>query len=263
VSVPEVHLQRGVRIAFDWGRSGAEALAGALGSDGEHGIAVVVDVLSFTTTLSVAVDAGVTVLPYPWRDGAEEYAERHRADLAVGRAQGGEDRISLSPGTMRRNGRAGLRIVLPSPNGATIARLLADRGVTVIGACLRNATAVAERIASDAPARVVVIAGGERWPDDTLRPAVEDLWGAGAVISALAARGFGPASPEAATAAAAYDALGAAHGDDTVGAALRDCASGRELIERGFGEDVTIAAEVDTSSAVPVLRGEEFTTVGP
>jgi 2-phosphosulfolactate phosphatase len=35
--------------------------------------------------------------------------------------------------------------------------------------------------------------------------------------------------------------------------------SGRELVERGYREDVGIAAEVDQSDTVPVLAGGRFT----
>ncbi|WP_260850992.1 hypothetical protein [Rhodococcus sp. WB9] len=38
---------------------------------------------------------------------------------------------------------------------------------------------------------VSVIAAGEKWPGGELRPAIEDLWGAGAVLSALSATWVG------------------------------------------------------------------------
>ena len=95
-----------------------------------------------------------------------------------------------------------------------------------------------------------MVAAGERWPDRELRPAVEDLWGAGAVLTSLGLEG---ASPEARTAAAAYDAV---RGD--LAAALPACASGRELVGAGFARDVEIAAAVDGAAVVPVLRGEAF-----
>ena len=40
--------------------------------------------------------------------------------------------------------------------------------------------------------------------------------------------------------------------------ALAACASGRELIEGGYGEEIAVAAEVDVSRRVPVLAGEAF-----
>jgi 2-phosphosulfolactate phosphatase len=97
---------------------------------------------------------------------------------------------------------------------------------------------------------VAVVAAGERWPDGSLRPAAEDLWGAGAVLSAL---GIHDASPEARQAASAYDSV-----RDDVATALPDCASGRELVAAGFAGDVEIAAAVGASRVVPVLRGEAF-----
>ncbi len=43
-----------------------------------------------------------------------------------------------------------------------------------------------------------------------------------------------------------------------VGAALRACASGRELTDAGYLDDVEIAAELDRSLSVPVLRDGAF-----
>jgi phosphosulfolactate phosphohydrolase-like enzyme len=42
-------------------------------------------------------------------------------------------------------------------------------------------------------------------------------------------------------------------------AAVSGCASGRELIEGGFGDDVAIAAEIGACLVVPVLADGAFT----
>ena len=105
------HLQLDYGLRFDWGLPGAKAI----GADAD--IAVVVDVLSFTTTLTVALDAGVDVLPYRWNDdSAERYARASDAVLAVGRGRATNGQISLSPNTIRRSD-APRRLVLPSPTG--------------------------------------------------------------------------------------------------------------------------------------------------
>jgi 2-phosphosulfolactate phosphatase len=247
------HGQGRYRVRFDWGLTGAEAV-----SDGVD-VAVVVDVLSFTTTLSVAMDRGMTVLPYPWRDDtAEDYARAHDATLAVGRSQAGDGQISLSPVSLRAHAGPPTRLVLPSPNGSTIAHHFATMRVECIGACLRNADAVAAWLSRLGPDRqtAAVIAAGERWPGGELRPAVEDAWGAGAVIADLSRRGWTGLSPEAHTAMAAYEGV---HGHEFD--ALLACASGQELTEQGHRGEVQIAAEIDQSASVPRLRGEQFRKV--
>ena len=246
----EAHAQRRFGVRLEWGPVGAAAVPAD--------VAVVVDVLSFTTTLTVAAERGIEVFPYPWNDArAAEHAMRYAATLAVGRfeARARTDRrhVSLSPASLEQVEDVE-RLVLPSPNGSTIAFALRDTGATVVGASLRNAAAVAAFLRPWAAQgrSILLVPAGERWPDDTLRPAVEDLWGAGAVLAALADAGVGGLSPEAATAAAAYRSL------SSVPDALRDCASGLELVDAGFGEDVGVAARVDAADVVPVLEGERF-----
>jgi 2-phosphosulfolactate phosphatase len=241
------HDQSSYRLRMEWGPTGADVV--------RADYAVVVDVLSFTTTLSVAVERGIEVFPYRWKDArAAEHAMRHGATLAVGRFEAlsrpGARHVSLSPASLAEV--EGVeRLVLPSPNGSTIAFALADSGAQVVGACLRNASAVARWLAPRVAdgASVVVVPAGERWYDDTLRPAAEDLWGAGAVLAALG--GEGGASPEARAAVAAWSA--ASLPDD-----LLHCAGGRELAEAGFVADVEIAADHDASEVVPLLVGESF-----
>jgi len=236
--VPGSDPARRSRVRCEWGRAGLAALAPSAD------VVIIVDVLSFATCVEIAVSRDAVVLPFGWRDArASAFAERMGAALAGPRGSGG---LSLSPDSLR--GLApGARVVLPSPNGATLS-LAAGPGRVLTG-CLRNATAVA-RAAAPAGARILVLPAGEQWPDGSLRPCLEDWLGAGAILAALAER-LSPAalSVEAdaarAAAVAAWDALPRA---------LRDCASGRELIERGYEADVELAAVLDVSEAVPVLR---------
>ena len=74
--------QRQFAVRMDWGLQGAQAIGRSAD------IVVIVDVLSFTTTVSVALDQGAEVFPYPWRDdSAQAFARQHRAVLAVGRSE--------------------------------------------------------------------------------------------------------------------------------------------------------------------------------
>ncbi len=258
VAAPTWSTQSGFGIRFEWGVQGALAVAPGAAA------VVVVDVLSFTTTLSVAIDAGIEVFPYRLRDvSAAAFAASRGAVLAVGRREAGAIGVSLSPVSVRRAAEPGgplaatSKLILPSPNGAAICRQLGEAGALVLGASMRNASAVARWVTAGVRGPVAVVAAGERWPGDSLRPAVEDMWGAGAVIDALVTAGGGPLSPEAGVARAAYRSIGRSAAS-AFQAALAACASGRELIEDGYGEEIAVAAQVDVSRRVPVLTGESF-----
>ncbi|HET6341060.1 MAG TPA: 2-phosphosulfolactate phosphatase, partial [Gemmatimonadota bacterium] len=97
--------------------------------------------------------------------------------------------------------------------------------------------------------RITVVPAGEQWPDGSLRPAIEDVVGAGAIIRQLEGR----LSPEAKVAVAAFESL-----SDSLQETMLSCSSGRELSERGFAVDVELAAQLDVSEIVPVLEGEAF-----
>ncbi|GAA3018641.1 hypothetical protein GCM10020229_32300 [Kitasatospora albolonga] len=246
--------QAGYGVRFEWGPVGAARLVRA----GAAAL-VVVDVLSFTTAVSVAVERGTRVYPYPWRDGtAREFAAGQAAELAVGRREASPRAPwSLSPAALR-TAPFTPRLVLPSPNGSAIAA--AARGLPVYAACLRNATAVARHLHREGlgtPERpLAVVAAGERWPDGSLRPAVEDLLGAGAVIAALA--GTASLSPEAVLSPEAALAAASATGTPDPAATVRACASGRELADGGWPQDVEAAVEIDSSTVVPLLDGLAF-----
>jgi 2-phosphosulfolactate phosphatase len=221
----------GFAYRLAWGHDGLVALAPRCD------VLVIVDVLRFSSAVSAAVEAGATVDPFPWGDvRAAEHAERVGASVAGRRAPG---RPSLSPTDLLRSA-PGERIVLPSPNGAALAVEAAERSVPfVLAGCFRNASATAARAAMLAhDGAIGVVAAGERWhrPDGPLRPAVEDLLGAGAVLHALDPSGSsGPpcCDPEARAARAAFlDARPLLHD------VLAETRSGRELIAQGDADDI-------------------------
>ncbi|GAB3246415.1 hypothetical protein GCM10027425_01770 [Alteromonas gracilis] len=245
----------GVRL--DWG------VAGALASAAD--VTVVVDVLSFSTSVTIAVGRGMDVLPYRWgRDDAARFALEHDAVLAVGRLEattpGAPRAPSLSPAELLTCDVV-RRLVLPSPNGSTIVTAVAQRASHVLLGCLRNASAVAAVLGREVEAgrSVAVVAAGERWPDDSLRPALEDHLGAGVILARLADLGHGRLlSPEARAALAVFEAH-AVRLPET----LRDCVGGRELAGKGFGADVEVAAVLDASSVVPHLVDGVLVAAGP
>ncbi|MGH9211641.1 MAG: 2-phosphosulfolactate phosphatase [Acidimicrobiales bacterium] len=202
---------------------------------------VVVDVLRFTTAVDAAVSRGAIVFPYRWKDdSAAEYAARVGAVLAdPGDAMG----PSLSPVSLLSL-QAGDRLVLPSPNGSTCAAAASTMGATVVAGCLRNAAAIVSWL-NDHAKTVSVIACGERWPDGSLRPSIEDYLGAGAVIAALG----GSRSPEATAAAGSW--LAAA---PRVRQVVSACESGKEVVARGWDRDLEFAVAVNASESVPVLE---------
>lgn len=188
---PSPFDQAGFRYRLEWGQAGIRALAPVVG------LIVVVDVLSFSTAASLAVEQDARVVP----------------------------------------------------DGSSCAVAAAETGAMVVAGCLRNASAVGRLVAAHGGASAV-IAAGERWPDGSLRPALEDLLGAGAILAMVDPAGL---SPEASAAVAAFRAV-----RTTLEEAVRECASGRELIVRGFAADVELAVELDATDRVPVMVDGAF-----
>jgi 2-phosphosulfolactate phosphatase len=225
--------QSGFDVRCEWGENGVRHLAP--GAD----VVVIVDVLSFSTCVEIANSRGAIIFPYRWKDeSATAFAASVNAELAGFRRAG--DGYSLSPASLI-NIPAGSRLALPSPNGSALS--LATGMTPTLTACLRNCRAVATVAAKYGP-HVAVIPAGERWDDGSLRPAFEDWVCVGAVISHLK----GSLAPEARAALSAYlnVKLDLKH-------MLKQCGSGRELIERGFEQDVEIASELDVSESAPTL----------
>jgi 2-phosphosulfolactate phosphatase len=229
-------------LRLEWGHAGVTTLAPV------SEVLIVVDVLVFSTAVDVALGRGASVLPYRWRDSsAEAFAKSKGALLASHRSAGG---YTLSPPSLQSIP-AGAVLVLPSPNGST---LCAMSGVaTTFTACLRNCRAVAAAACARG-SRIAVVPAGEQWADGTLRPAIEDLIGAGAVLANLPGR----PSPEAETAIAAFERC--AH---SLPEALARSGSGKELAARGFSRDVEFAAECAVSAVAPIMLVDRFVDAMP
>ena len=226
-------------VDFGWGLRGLQSLLPT--SD----VVVIVDVLSFSTAVDVATSRGAQVLPFPYgHSDAESYARSRGAVLAQPRLAGGVQ-LSLSAETLKTVAN-GARIVLPSPNGSKLSRQTG--GVPTLTGCLRNADAIAQALSSPGLS-IGVIAAGERWTDGSLRPAIEDLLGAGSIIQCMSVQ----PSPDAEAARAAWRAL-----RDRIEDVIQESQSGRELIEAGYAGDVKIATETDASGSVPLLRGDAY-----
>jgi 2-phosphosulfolactate phosphatase len=221
------------QIRCEWGEFGVAGLAPV--SDA----VIIVDVLSFSTTVEIATARGAIVYPYQWKDlSSHDFAESVGAVVAGSRRMGGFSLSSTSVVDIP----VGQRLVLPSPNGSTLS-IRTGRTPTFAG-CLRNGAAVA-RAAQQLGGSVAVIPAGERWPDGSLRPCVEDIIGAGLIIAHLK----GTLSPESKIALDAY--RGAA---DDLRSALLNSVSGKELQRDGYDRDIDLAAAALVSRCVPRLR---------
>lgn len=244
--------QKPYTCKVEWGRRAAREAA-------ERGeITIVVDVLSFSSTVVTAMHYGAILYPYPppIDRQAEAYAVSLGAELLQGRAEAAKaGKPSLSPVSFGQE-HAGRKYVLCSLNGAHCSWIAATAPAMLLGSLL-NATAVAEaanRLQRETGAAITVIPCGERWQqgkaeENDLRPAIEDYLGAGAILSRLA----GTKSPEAEICAAAYLSC-----RDRLATLLWECGSGRELREYGFAEDVRHCARLDAYDVVPWLNRDHF-----
>jgi 2-phosphosulfolactate phosphatase len=236
--MPGFHSQDAFDVRCEWGGHGLSGIAPGCQ------LAIIIDVLSFSTAVDVAVSRSAEVYPHPSKDASAEARARDLgATLALGRGKGD---FSLSPASML-HARPGQKIVLPSPNGAALSVHASTLAPHIVCACFRNLSAVARYAARFSP--VAIIPAGERWPDDSLRPAIEDIACAGALVEQLP----GSRSPEAIAALGIWQQMRA-----NLLQNLLACASGRQLLEMGHRVDVEMAAQLDVSAGIPILRDGRY-----
>ena len=258
--------QSSYQVRFDWGLDGLARLAPA-------DVIVVVDVLRFSTAVTAAVEAGTTIAlsaglsrnGAPIAVAAGEHAARG-ATILLGCLR---NRAAVADAIVReqhaRGGRVSVAILAAGERAPRRAPAPMKFGTLGAGAASPSENVIFQGTSDAARAQVPA---ADEWHessndgrvvdqvDDGAAPrfSVEDLLGAGAIIDALTTRGIDHASPEAAVASEGFAALRGA-----VGHLLGASGSGRELTDRGLGADVSFAAELDASTAVPVLRAGTLT----
>ncbi|SEM90135.1 2-phosphosulfolactate phosphatase [Lihuaxuella thermophila] len=240
------------RCRVEWGQRGAREAA-------ERGdITIIVDVLSFSSTVVTAVNVGAIIFPHPppLNEQARTYAGQKGAELILGRAEAARlGKPSLSPGSFGPV-HSGKKFVLCSLNGAACTWIASKVPALLIG-CLLNASAVAEmanRLQLETGADITIVPCGEQWNhvqdgENLLRPSMEDYLGAGAILAELK----GSKSPEAEVCIGAFH-----HAEPNIRELIWDCGSGRELRERGFEEDVRHCARLNVYQAVPLWFHDHF-----
>ncbi|MEO0338544.1 MAG: 2-phosphosulfolactate phosphatase [Bacteroidota bacterium] len=222
-------------VKFEWGLDGLLSLLPV--SD----VIVIVDVLSFSTCVDIATNRGAIIYPYQWKDQTAQVFADQKGALLANTNRKNTIGYSLSPHSLL-DIKADERLVLPSPNGSTLSL---SSAVTTLCGCLRNAEAIA-KACQELGKRISVIAAGERWVESgNLRVAYEDLLGAGAIISYL----DGALSIEAKYARLIFE-----ENKSDLRSSIMNCGSGKELIGRGFAQDVNLATELNVSTAVPLLK---------
>lgn len=229
--------QKEYNIKCEWGLEGLDALLDL--SD----VIIIIDILSFSTCVDIITSNKSPVFPYLYKDeSALNFAKENNLILAEKR---NKDKISLSPYSLI-NIPKNSKILLPSPNGSTLSFYTnkAKKKLSVICSCLRNFRACAE-LAQEIGKNITIIPAGEKWNNNTTRFAIEDFLGAGAIISEIKSNSL---SPESFLALNSFNSV-----KNDIYQIIKKSASGKELIEKGFEEDVKIACELNASNNTPIL----------
>lgn len=235
---------------IDWGPKGTYEAAN------RNDILIIVDVLSFSSTVVTALHQGVIIYPFPMEGDVNSFGASINAEVLFDRREGKRlGRPSLSPVSFNE-AHKGKKFVLCSPNGATCTKLSGKVPALLIGSLL-NASAVAKaanEVQKRTNANITVIACGERWSnleenEDKLRPCIEDYLGAGAILNFLE----GTKSPESKVCIAAFQ-----NSREQLEELIWESGSGRELRGKDFADDVKHSSRLDVFQEVPILVQDDL-----
>lgn len=216
-------------------------------------VCIVIDELRASSTITTLLDLGCSAL-FVTRSLAEARAlRREHGALLAGERGGVTPRgfdANNSPSELSRLPVSGRPAILCTSNGTRVLDLLRDAPATLVG-CLLNAGSCAEaavRLASEADLGIGIVCAGVLG-----QFALDDAVAAGVIVAAIAdavERRGGAAEMSDSSVAAVR--LHAAYPDTL--SALRESVSGRVVSEIGYGEDVTLCAQVDVTATVGILR---------
>ncbi|MEH7107483.1 2-phosphosulfolactate phosphatase, partial [Bacillus sp. JJ1764] len=234
----------------EWGMRGAREAA-------ERGdIIIIVDVLSFSSTVISALSNGAIIYPYPPNLDGKTYAEKVGAEYILGRAEA--DKIgkpTLSPVSFTQE-HSNKKYVLSSLNGAFCTWIASKVPALLIGSLLNasSVSSIANQLRVKSNSNITVVPCGEQWNnvknyDNSLRPSIEDYLGAGVILSYL----DGDKSPEAEVCIGAFQ-----HAKEKINELIWECGSGRELRQKGFEDDVKYCSHLNVFDTVPILYNDHF-----
>ncbi|TQR21596.1 2-phosphosulfolactate phosphatase [Psychrobacillus vulpis] len=234
----------------EWGKRGARE------ADERGDIIIIVDVLSFSSTVVTALHYGAIIYPYPPNLDGKDFAETIGAEYILGRAEAAKVSMpTLSPVSFNEE-HVNKKYVLSSLNGAFCTWIASKVPALLIGSLLNasSVAVVANKLRLQTNANITVVPCGEQWShglefEDNLRPSMEDYLGAGAILSNLE----GDKSPEAEVCIGAFH-----YSKNKINELIWDCGSGRELRERGFETDVKHCSRLNVYQTVPLLKKDHF-----
>jgi 2-phosphosulfolactate phosphatase len=211
-------------------------------------IAVVADVLRATTTIIHALAAGCTsVRPIAEIDEARRLADGMRAGRVILAGERGGEKIpgfdrGNSPCDFTAENSQGCTLVLTTTNG-TKALLRAAEAQRVLVAGFVNYSAVCEQLLADARPIHIVCAGSDG------EPSLEDSLLAGALIEHLCDHYELQLNDSARLAWDLFENQGL-----VLHSALELGRGGQALLQLGYDNDISAAAEVDAFAIVPELK---------
>ena len=239
------------RVRLAWGRRGARDAA-------ERGdILVVVDTLRFSTAAATAVHHGALIYPCATDEALyTALAQRVGGEVALHHAASADTHPLQPLAALISGGSAGARIVLPSPNGSTCSQYGSRAPALFVGA-LVNAQAMAGAVS-----HLLIeptISMSPYWPAANAGAYPMKRARCASPWKTTSARGRSFCAyaflqtMEAQVCAATFQAM-----RDQLDMALWECESGQELRDKGLGEDVRFAAQLNVYDTAPVLRGERL-----
>jgi 2-phosphosulfolactate phosphatase len=220
---------------------------------------IVVDILRATSTIVAALASGArAVVPTVATDEAIRIAQNLERDRVVLAGERGGIRIEgfalgNSPAEMTPETVGGKTVVMSTTNGTPAVRAAEGGAAVIIGAATNFSAAAARArdLVTEGGEVVILCAGRERGF------ALEDAYAAGRFAQALIPPG-GRRRVELNDAAIAALELIKRYGDRWKRAVMASTAA-RDLMTKGFKDDVAAATEVDRYDVVPLYADRQIT----